>query len=108
MIISIQPILSMVPFLDQSKLHQNSDAKMELVFLVLTNVTLVKTLLMNVSFVLLVELIHQNVIVQMDNILTNLISVEIVMLNVKLVVISLFVLNVLKILSELLQKNVSV
>jgi hypothetical protein len=81
-------------------LVQNKDVITELVFLVILNVQPVLKLLIIVMFVLLEELILQNVLVQTDNILMKLMFAETVMLNVKLAQLMPSVLNVLMILTE--------
>jgi len=68
----------------------------------------VKELLITVQFVLLEELMLQNVLVQKDNMKMLTTNANNVTTNVKLVLLMMFVLNVLITLTEMLQVNVYV
>jgi len=92
----------------KSKTKNNTDVLKEFVKLVLHNVLNVLKPLITVISVFKEESMPQNVTVQMVNTLMLTINAKTVMSNVKLVLIMMFVLNVLKMLTELPQKNVNV
>jgi len=92
----------------QSKTKKNTDVLKEFVKLVLHNVLNVLKPLIIVISVFKEESMPQNVTVQMVNTLMLTINAKTVMSNVKLVLLMKSVLNVLKMLTELPQKNVNV
>jgi len=90
------------------KLLLNKDVLKEFVNHVHHNVLLVKKILITVLTVFKEEFTHQNVIAQMVNTLMLTMFAKTVLLNVKLAVLSINVLNVLKTLIEELLQNVIV
>lgn len=92
----------------KSKLKKNTDVPKVSVYLVLQNVLLVLLTLKLVLLVPLEESMLQIVFAQMVNTLTLTSCVNLVIQNVKLVLIIKSVLNVPKTLSEKPQKNVNV